>query len=192
VLPRAAAERRANAYVLRDRRTGAPGYWRDVGTVDAYWLAHMELLADEVPLSLADAQWPIYTRQQHLPPARVVQRSQRGGSLLGNVIVSPGCVVTDAVISNSVLSPGVTICSGAIVEDSVILPGAVIGSRCHITRSVIDAGIEVPADTVIGRDRAHDDARFAVTANHVCLVSRSASFASLPNSAAGVSCGAAA
>jgi glucose-1-phosphate adenylyltransferase len=112
--------------------------------------------------------------------------------LLGSVIVSPGCVVTDAVISNSVLSPGVTICSGAIVEDSVILPGAVIGPRCHITRSVIDAAIEVPAGTVIGRDRAQDDARFAVTDTHICLVSHSADFAAQAKRSADVSCEAAA
>lgn len=188
VLPRAAAERRANAYLLRDRNTGAPGYWRDVGTVEAYWLAHMELLAEDVPISLIDPSWPIYTRQQHLPPAHIVQRSQRGGSLLGSVIVSPGCVVTDAVISNSVLSPGVTICSGAIVEDSVILPGAVIGPRCHIARSVIDAGVEIPPDTVIGRDRAQDDARFAVTAAHICLVSHRAEFAAQPKLSTDLSC----
>ena len=178
VLPRATAERCAHAYSFKDRKTGQPGYWRDVGTLDAYWLAHMELLSHQPPISLDDPSWPIHTRQQHLPPASIVQRAQRGGSLIGNVILSQGCVVTDAVVSNSVLAPGARVEARAIVEDSIILPGAIIGPGCHISRAIIDAGVQVPAGTVVGRDRNNDETRFTVTADHITLVSHAAHFGS--------------
>ncbi len=178
VLPRAAAERCAHAYSFKDRKTAQPGYWRDVGSVDAYWLAHMELLSHQPPINLGDPSWPIHTRQQHLPAASIVQRAQRGGSLIGNVILSQGCVVIDAVISNSVLAPGARVEARAIVEDSVILPGAIVGPGCHISRAIIDAGVQVPAGTVIGRDRNNDEMRFAVTVDHITLVSHRARFES--------------
>ncbi|MES1192124.1 MAG: glucose-1-phosphate adenylyltransferase [Steroidobacter sp.] len=172
VLPKLVREGRADAFRFKDRITQQPGYWRDVGTVDAYWQAHMELLSSSPPLNLSDPQWPIITRPLHLPPARVVE-SATGNAVISNSMISPGCIIHDAVIRNSVLSPGVQVKSGAIVEDSVLLPHAVVGSGCHVQRAVIDSDVVIADGSVVnhGSDRTADTSiHFTVTANGVCLL----------------------
>lgn len=152
VLPRLVRDGSAMAFEFRDPITHGQGYWRDVGTVDAYWQAHMELLSPDRPLRLDDARWPIWTRPLHVSPAQVLETQADGGGFLSNVILSPGCVVRDAVIRNSVLSPGVQIMPGVVIEDSVLLPGAVVGRGSHLRRVVVDSDVQVPEASLIGHD----------------------------------------
>lgn len=172
VLPKLVREGRADAFRFKDRITQRSGYWRDVGTVDAYWQAHMELLSSSPPLNLSDPEWPVITRPLHLPPARVVQ-SASGNAVISNSMISPGCVIHDAVIRNSVLSPGVQVNSGAIVEDSVLLPNAVIGSGCRVQRAVIDSGVVIADGSVVNHASDHSaltPIHFTVTSSGVCLL----------------------
>jgi glucose-1-phosphate adenylyltransferase len=152
ILPRLAHSGRASAYVFRDRETHRQGYWRDVGTVASYWQTHMELLLPDKRLNLADPDWPIWTRPVHGPPAEIIETAACGGAALANSIVSPGCVIKDAVVRNSVLSPGVRILPGAVVQDSVLLHDVVIGSGCRVERAIIDADVRLADDTIIGED----------------------------------------
>jgi glucose-1-phosphate adenylyltransferase len=156
--------------VFTDRQTGLPGYWRDVGTIDAYWQAHMELLDPATAFSLHDPAWPILTHNRQLPPAMVRAGSRHG--VLADSIVSDGCVISEATVVNSVLAPGVRVDCASTVEQSVLLPDATIGPRCQLYRVVVDSGCEVPAGTVIGNDRDADARRFQVSSNGVILVTR--------------------
>ncbi len=122
------------------------GYWRDVGTLESYWQAHMDLLEPEPELQLDDPEWPILTRASHRPPARIERSARIDGSL-----ISPGCIVRGTV-SRSVLSPGVVVEEGVEVVDSVVLDNARIGA--HIRRAIVDAGVEVIAETSGGDEPA--------------------------------------
>jgi glucose-1-phosphate adenylyltransferase len=170
ILPAAVQSRDADAFVFTDRQTGLPGYWRDVGTIDAYWQAHMELLDPATAFSLHDPAWPILTHNRQLPPAMVRAGSRHG--VLADSIVSDGCVISEATVVNSVLAPGVRVDCASTVEQSVLLPDATIGPRCQLYRVVVDSGCEVPAGTVIGNDRDADARRFQVSSNGVILVTR--------------------
>jgi glucose-1-phosphate adenylyltransferase len=114
-------------------------YWRDVGTVDAYWSAHMDLLGEQTPIVLDDPRWPITTRGGHHGPARIAAGAQVDDSLL-----APGSRVAGTVV-RSVVAPGVVVEAGAVVRDSVLLPGAVVRSDAEVTRAVVDD------DVVVGR-----------------------------------------
>ena len=132
------------AYAFRDPKTGGRAYWRDVGTLDTYWEAHMELLFDEPAFDLHDPSWPIWTHQVPCPPPKFT-----GGGTARASIVSGGCRVAGEV-SRSVLSTNCTVGAGTHIRDSVVLPNVTIGRDCRITRAIIDAGCIVPDGTVIG------------------------------------------
>lgn len=170
ILPGLTQGGRASAYVFRDRETRGQGYWRDVGTVASYWQTHMELLLPDKRLNLANPGWPIWTRPVHGPPAEIIQTTADGGICLANVIVSPGCVIQDAMVRNSVLSPGVRILPGAVVQDSVLLHDVVVGSGCRVGRAVIDSGVRLPDGTVIGEDSEWDTETLPGTRNRIALV----------------------
>jgi glucose-1-phosphate adenylyltransferase len=147
LIPAAVREDHVLAHPFTDAN-GLPGYWRDVGTLDAYWQAHMELLVPEPPIDLYDQAWPIVTAPEQLPPARLLFDSVRKGSV-ANSLLAGGVVVRGAAVTNSVLSSNVQIDEGSTVDEAVILPGARIGSNCRLRRVIIDAGMEVPDGTVI-------------------------------------------
>ena len=136
----------------------APSYWRDVGTVDAFWSANIDLTVPLPELDLYDREWPIWTYQDTLPPAKFVFDDDGRRGMAVDSLVAGGCIVSGAVVRRSVLFTGVTIQSYSTVEDAVVLPGAVIGQGCHLRRVVLDEGCQVPDGMVIGLD-AHDDAR---------------------------------
>lgn len=160
------------AYPFRDLyEPGRQGYWRDVGTVDAYWQANLELTAVLPELNLYDQRWPIWTQQAQVPPAKFVfdRPGQRGFAT--DSIVSGGCIVSGAEVRSSVLFTGVTVESGSVVEESLLLPNVRVGRGCRIHRAVIDEGCEIPDGTVIGVDR-EADRPYHVTASGVRLVTR--------------------
>jgi glucose-1-phosphate adenylyltransferase len=162
VMPAMIGGRHALAFAFDDD-SGEKSYWRDVGTVDSYWQANMDLLADRPALDLHDPRWPIRTCQPQCAPPRFVSEGYARRS-----VVSAGCVVAGAV-EQSVLSTGSRLGAGSVVARSVILPGARVGRHCRIERAVIDSGCVVPDGTVIGAQAAGSDRHF-VSAQGVTLV----------------------
>ena len=171
ILPALLGRARIAAYDFRDPETGAPAYWRDVGTVDAYYEAHMDLLAVTPRLDLYDRNWPVWTYQEQAPPSKFVfDSAQRRGQALDSMVAS-GCIVSGASVRHSSLGTNVRVNSFALVEDSVILPNVDIGRGCHLRRVVVDANCAIPAGTVIGFDTAADARRFHVSPRGITLVS---------------------
>jgi len=148
ILPRAVKADHVCAFAFTDE-TGAPGYWRDVGTVEAYWQAHMELLAPEPPLELYDPAWPIVTLPEQLPPAKLLYGCGSQGSV-SNALLAGGVVVKGATVTNSVLAGNVHVEEGTFLDEVVALPGARIGANCKLRRVIIDAGVEVADGTSAG------------------------------------------
>ncbi|ROR32815.1 glucose-1-phosphate adenylyltransferase [Inmirania thermothiophila] len=169
VIPRAIATARVYAYPFRDPATGRPYYWRDVGTVDAFWRANLELLDVTPELNLYDAEWPIWTYQEQLPPAKFVFDDDWRRGMAVDSMVSGGCVISGAFLRRSLLFSNVRVEEGSVLEECVVLPDVVIGRGCRIRRAVIDKGTRIPDGTVIGEDEA-DAARFHVTEQGVRLV----------------------
>jgi len=151
-------------------QTDGKPYWRDVGTVDAYWESNMELTKVVPELNLYDREWPIWTYQEQLPPAKFVfDDGDRRGMALDSM-VSGGCIVSGATVRRSLLFSSVQVESRSLVEDSVILPQVAIGERVVIKRAVIDRGCRIPDGSVIGVDPETDRRRFHVTEGGVTLV----------------------
>lgn len=154
-------------------RPDTPPYWRDVGTIDAYWDANMELAKVTPDLNLYDENWPIWTYQEQLPPAKFVFDDDDRRGLATDSMVSGGCVISGAAVRRSVLFSDVRVNSYSEVEDSVILPGVDIGRYVSVRRSVIDKNCRIPDGTLIGHDRAEDEKRFYVTEKGITLVTPS-------------------
>jgi glucose-1-phosphate adenylyltransferase len=148
ILPRAVRDHHVAAYSFVDA-AGGPGYWRDVGTLDAYWQAHMELLAPEPPIELYDPAWPILTQPEQLPPAKLLYGAGRHG-FVANSLLAGGVVVRGATVTNSVLAGNVHVAEGTFLDEAVVLPGARIGANCRLRRVIIDSGVEIPDGISVG------------------------------------------
>ncbi len=148
--------------------TAAP-YWRDVGTIDAYWDANIDLTATDPKLNLYDKRWPIWTYQAQLPPAKFVHNQDDRRGMAIESMVSGGCIVSGRVF-RSVLFSSVRVHSHSVVSWSVLLPDVQIGRRARLTRTVVDRGCNIPDGMVIGEDPVLDGARFHRSANGICLV----------------------
>lgn len=164
-----------NRYRIKAHRfrksNGERAYWRDVGTLDAYWQANMELISVTPELDLYDQDWTIRTFQPQLPPAKFVfdDDGRRGETI--DSMVSGGCVVSGASVRRSVLFSGVRINSHSVVEDSVVLPQVIIGNNCRVKRAILDRGIVLANNTVIGEDPEEDRKRgFRISEKGVVLV----------------------
>jgi glucose-1-phosphate adenylyltransferase len=141
LLPAAVEAGEAAAWLFEDPRTGRPGYWRDVGTVETYWRAHMELLDPRVDSAVFDPAWPILAQTASLPPTRFL----RGTSavVLTDSIVADGCTLDSAAIIHSVIGTGVTIGAGSLIEESVILPGAAVRPGTQLRRMVVAGNVQL-------------------------------------------------
>ena len=170
IIPGAIGRCKVLAYSFRGATPGSQGYWRDVGTVDSYWQANMELIEVEPELNLYDHDWPIWTYQEQLPPAKFVfdDVDRRGTAL--NSMVAGGCIVAGATVRRSVLFPNVHVEPHSDVDESVVLPNVRIGKSCRIRRTVLDKGCIVPDHFVIGYDRDKDARLFHVTPEGITLV----------------------
>ncbi len=151
---------------------GAPAYWRDVGTIDAYWDANIDLTATEPLLNLYDRQWPISTWQPQLPPAKFVHNQDDRRGLAIESLVSGGCIVSGAVF-RSVLFSQVRVHSYASINWSVLLPNVTVGRGARLTRVIVDRACHVPAGMVIGEDAVEDARRFHRSENGITLVTAS-------------------
>ena len=139
------------------------GYWRDVGTLDSYFDANMDLVDIEPVFNLYNENWPIYTDMRSLPPAKMVATSAHGAGQLANTIVSNGCILSGATISGSVLAPGVRVEDGATVDRCVIFSGVRIGAGAVVRNAIIDKNVIVPEGATIGVDPERDAARFEMS-----------------------------
>ena len=159
------------AFPFRDLETEAQAYWRDVGTLRAFWEANMELVSKAPQLNLYDRDWPIWTHQIQSPPAKFVwdQEGRRGEAIQS--MVSGGCIVSGAHVHDSLLFSRVYVHSYSKVTQSVILPDVDIGEKCHIQKAIIDAGAKIEPGTEIGVDHDADRERgFRVTKDGITLV----------------------
>jgi len=145
-------------------------YWRDVGTIDAYWEANIDLTAVEPMLDMYDGTWPILTYQEQLPPAKFVfnEEGRRGMAL--DSLVSGGCIISGATIANSLLFSKCRVNSFSKLQEAVLLPEVSVGRHARLTRVVIDHGCSIPEGMVIGEDPVEDARRFERTDNGVTLV----------------------
>ena len=171
VIPGIIKNYRVYAYPFRDPETNEQAYWRDVGTLDAYWQANMELVSVTPALNLYDMDWPIQTHQWQSPPAKFVfdEDTRRGAAIQS--MVSGGCVVSGSEVRGSLLFSRVRVSSHSSVQDSVVLPDVQIGENCRINRAIIDRAAVLPAGTVIGEDADADRERgFHVTESGLTLV----------------------
>jgi glucose-1-phosphate adenylyltransferase len=158
-----------NAYPFLDLQ-GVQSYWRDVGTIDAYWAANMELIGVKPDLNLYDTTWPIWTYQEQTPPAKFVfDEDERRGQAVDSMI-SGGCVISGAKIRHSLVFSNVRVNSYTTVQDSIVLPQANIGRHCRITKAIIEKSCEVPEGTIIGENLKEDKKRFYVSEGGVVLV----------------------
>jgi glucose-1-phosphate adenylyltransferase len=172
ILPEVIKRYRVFAYPFLNMQTGVQSYWRDVGTIDAYWAANMELIGVDPELNLYDQDWPIWTYQRHLPPAKFVfedKAHDRVGQAFDSMICD-GVIISGATVRHSILSTNVRVNSWALVEDSVILPDVNIGRHAKIRRAIIDRGCEIPPGMTIGYDLEEDKKRFDVSPGGIITV----------------------
>ncbi len=170
IIPRIIHEARIMAYPFRDPKTGKQAYWRDVGTVDAFWAANLELIGVTPDLNLYDQTWPIWTYQEQVPPAKFVFDDDGRRGMAVDTMVAGGCIVSGSLVRHSMLFSDVRIHSYNVIEDSVLLPGVSVGRNCRINKAVIDSGCNIPEGTHIGQDLKEDAKHFHVTPGGVVLV----------------------
>ncbi len=176
LIPKAVAEQQALAHPFSMSAIANPpysrAYWRDVGTVDAYWAANLDLASASPELNMYDKDWPIWTYQEQLPPAKFVHDldGRRGEAI--NSLVSGGCIVSGSTIRNSVLFSNVLVRSYSQIDQAVILPDVQIGRGCRLNKVVIDRRVQLPDGLVIGEDAELDAQRFFRSENGVVLVTR--------------------
>jgi len=171
IIPSIIDEHQVYAYPFRDPATGARAYWRDVGSLEAFWEANMELLSVTPELNLYDAEWPILTHQVQLPPAKFVFNDETRRGMAVDSMVSGGCVISGARLNRTLLFSNVKVHSYATVEDTVVLPEVDIGRSARLKRAIIDRGCTIPPNMVIGEDLEKDKKRgFRVTEKGVVLV----------------------
>jgi glucose-1-phosphate adenylyltransferase len=172
IIPQAIGERRVLAYPFEDVETKAQRYWRDVGTVDAYYDANMELIYISPELNLYDEAWPIWTYQQQVPSAKFVldDPGRRGTAI--NSMIAGGCIISGATVRESLLSVNVMVDECTDVYRSVILPDVEIGRNCIVHKAIVDEGSVIPHGMEIGKDSELDKQRFYVTDKGITLVTR--------------------
>ena len=171
VIPSIIKDYRVYAYPFRDPATSKQAYWRDVGTLDAFWEANMELVSVTPQLNLYDMLWPIFTHQEQNPPAKFVfDDADRKGEAIESM-VSGGCVISGASVRKSLLFSNCKVESYSLVEQSVVLPRVEIGQRCRIRRCIIDRGVKIEDNDIIGENHDADRERgFRVTDSGLTLV----------------------
>jgi len=149
-----------------------PPYWRDVGTVDAYWEANLDLTYVEPALNLYDYDWPIFTHQAQLPSAKFVHSGPHRNGVALSSVVSGGCIVSGATVYQSLLFSNVRVHSHAHLQEAVILPEVDIGEHARLRRAVVARGCRIPRGLVVGEDPEEDAERFHRTPSGITLISQ--------------------
>src|SRR5437763_675681 len=172
ILPKMVDDYRVYAYDFVDENKKEALYWRDVGTLEAYYEANMDIVSVSTIFNLYDEHWPIRTHQRQYPPAKFVfAETGRMGTALDS-IVSAGCIVSGGTVKNSVLSPDVRVNSFSEVDASILFSHVSVGRRCHIRRAILDRDVHIPEGTTIGYDADADRQRYFVTESGITIVTR--------------------
>jgi len=170
IIPMMIGKDQVFVFDFRQGDFGGTGYWRDVGTIDAYYEANMDLIAVTPQLNLYDPQWSILTYQSASPPAKTVWIEERRVGTALNSIISNGCIISGGNVKRSILSPRVTVHSFAEIEDSILLEGVDVGRNAKIKRTIIDKEVQIPSGMEIGYHLDEDAKRFTVTASGIVVV----------------------
>jgi glucose-1-phosphate adenylyltransferase len=173
IVPEMVGKHQVYAYLFKNER-GEPHYWRDVGTIEAYFESNIDLVSESPLLDLYDPEWPIHTYHPPLPPAKTISdgRGVHNSGAVMEAILSGGCVISGGEVKRSLLSPNVRIEKSAVVEDSIVLEGARVKENAHIKRTIIDKESEVPAGMYIGYDHRADAKNFTVTESGIVVISK--------------------
>jgi glucose-1-phosphate adenylyltransferase len=172
ILPKMIEDYRVYAYDFVDENKKEALYWRDVGTLEAYYEANMDIVSVSPIFNLYDEQWPIRTHQRQYPPAKFVfAETGRMGTALDS-IVSNGCIVSGGMVKNSVLSPDVRVNSYCEVDQCILFSHVSVGRRCRIRRAIVDRDVHLPEGTTIGYDAEADRQRYFVTESGITVVTR--------------------
>jgi glucose-1-phosphate adenylyltransferase len=163
------------AYNFKDENKKEAHYWRDIGTIDAYYEANMDLVQVDPVFNLYDQEWPIRTYQEQFPPAKTVFAGEEVTGRVGLVLdslVSGGCIISGGRVQRSILSPNVRINSYSQVFESILMEGVNVGRYAKIKRAIIDKDVNIPPGTVIGYDLEADKKKFFVTEAGVVVVAK--------------------
>lgn len=172
ILPKMVDDYRVYAYDFIDENKKEALYWRDVGTLEAYYEANMDIVSVSPIFNLYDKEWPIRTHQRQYPPAKFVfAESGRTGTALDS-IVSNGCIVSGGMVKNSVLSPDVRVNSYCDIDSCILFSHVSVGRSCRIRRAILDRDVHIPAGTTIGYDAEADRQRYFVTESGITVVTR--------------------
>ena len=176
LIPMMVAKGEASVYDFTQNRVpgqiGRPHYWRDVGTIDSYYEAHMDLVGHDPAFDLYNGEWPIYTQGRTLPPAKIDDHGDHGPSELRRSIISNGAIVVGAEVTDSVLSPDVAVGAGAVVERSVLLDGVKVGEGARVRGVVLDKNVVVPPGVALGHDLEHDREHYTVSEGGVVVLAK--------------------
>ena len=181
IIPAILGSHAVRAYPFRDMNTGHSRYWRDVGTLDAYYEANMDLVSIAPELNLYDPSWPIRTYQPSSPPPKFVfaetgTQMPRAGQALDS-LVSSGSIISGGRVQRSIVSPNVRVNSWAVVEDSILLEGVDVGRHAKVRRAIIDKGVKIPEHMEVGYNADQDRARgFTVTESGIVVIAKSDGF----------------
>jgi glucose-1-phosphate adenylyltransferase len=175
ILPALTASAPVYAFPFVDENRKAQAYWRDVGTIDAYYEASMDLVAVDPVFNLYDQQWPLRTYSRQLAPAKTVFAQERPGGRLGialDSLLCGGVIVSGGRVERSILSPDVRVNSFARVDDSILMDFVDVGRHARVRRAIVDKGVRIPPHCKIGYDPEDDRRRFFVTDSGICVVNR--------------------
>ncbi|MEW6357799.1 MAG: glucose-1-phosphate adenylyltransferase [Planctomycetota bacterium] len=173
IIPQMVKQDRVYAYEFQDENRKDVQYWRDIGTIDAYWEANMDLVGVDPLFDLYSPNWPIRTHQVQYPPAKTVHADEHPGGRLGMVVsslVSAGCIISGGRVERSILSPDVRVNSYAHISESILLESVRIGRRARIRKAIIDKGVEIPEGAEIGYNLEEEAKRFKVTESGIVVV----------------------
>jgi glucose-1-phosphate adenylyltransferase len=182
VIPAIIDTNRIYAYPFRDENRKKDFYWRDVGTMDAYYDANMDLISVDPELNMYDEEWPIRTYQPNLPPPKFVFADQNRRGFALDSIVCPGSIVSGGRVQRSIIGPQARINSYSEVVDSILFAGVDIGRRAKIRRAIIDKDVHIPEDAEIGYDEQQDRERgFVVTESGLTIIAKSQGMEHFPD-----------
>ncbi len=173
IIPEMIHSKRVYAYPFADENNNGLNYWRDIGTLDAYWQANMDLVQESPEFNIYDKDWPIRTYKAQYPPAKTVFNKDLPDArtdMILNSIVSGGCIISGAKVEGCVLSPDIRVGSNSEIYDSIIMESVRIGQNVKIRKAIIDKSVNIPDNMNIGYDREEDSKHFTVTDSGIVVV----------------------
>lgn len=172
IIPELISKEKVYAYPFgkKEGRVSPDAYWRDVGTLDSFYQANMDLLQPVPPMDLYQKDWAIRTYEPQLPPARTVSSATDNKGVLINSMISNGVIISGGSVTNSILSPKVIVEDGSVVSGSILFDNVEVGKNCQLKKCIIDKNVKIPAGTQIGIDLAEDAKRFKISESGVVVI----------------------